>query len=112
MTGTDETKGDGLESHHMPGKIEFPLHPIFGQAIQMDPRPDHLITASHSEKVNGPTYAAQRALFCATILFEHDLARLTVMDLDGADSFRFNVERPRKGDRAAGAIATPDGELQ
>ena len=51
-------------------------------------------------------------LVCATILFERDLTRLTVIDLDGADAFSFNVERPRKGDSAAGAIAAPDGELQ
>lgn len=61
MTGTDETRGDELDSHHMPAKSKSPLNPAVGPAIQMDPT-DHAKTASYKGRVNGPTYAPQRAL--------------------------------------------------
>jgi len=61
MTGTPETKGDELDSHHMPAKSKSPLNPNVSPAIQMRPA-DHAKTASYGGKVNGIDYAPQRAL--------------------------------------------------
>ena len=61
MTGTPETVGDGLDSHHMPANSQSPLPTPVGPAIQMDPV-DHRLTASYGGGVNGPRYAPQRGL--------------------------------------------------
>ncbi|MEI5681091.1 hypothetical protein G6N74_22995 [Mesorhizobium sp. CGMCC 1.15528] len=61
MTGTTETVGDGLDSHHMPANSQSPLPTPVGPAIQMDPV-DHRLTASYGGGVHGPRYAVQRGL--------------------------------------------------
>ncbi|WP_210318854.1 hypothetical protein, partial [Rhizobium paranaense] len=61
MTGTPETKGDELDSHHMPAKSKSPLNPNVGPAIQME-KSDHALTASYGGNVNGESYAPQTAL--------------------------------------------------
>lgn len=58
MTGTPETLGDELDSHHMPADSKSPLPRPVGPAIQMDPV-DHRLTASYGGGVNGPGYALQ-----------------------------------------------------
>ncbi|MBK8456231.1 MAG: hypothetical protein IPL47_03255 [Phyllobacteriaceae bacterium] len=62
MTGTPSTKGDGLDSHHMPADSVSSLNREAGPAIQMDPR-DHRMTNSYgrSPATNG-TLAAQRQM--------------------------------------------------
>jgi hypothetical protein len=52
--------GDGKDSHHMPADSVSPVPRSMGPSIQMDPA-DHRMTASYGGRVNGPTYAAQRA---------------------------------------------------
>jgi hypothetical protein len=87
MTGTGETTGDGLDSHHMPARSKSPLHPAVGPAIQMDPA-DHAQTASFRGKVNGPSYAPQRALlaqgktYAAFVLDAADARRIAMASGD------------------------------
>lgn len=61
MTGTADTRGDRLDSHHMPARSLSPLHPNVSPAIQMAPE-DHQLTASYGNRVKGPTYALQRGM--------------------------------------------------
>lgn len=65
MTGTPETKGDKLDSHHMPAKAISPLHPDVGPAIQMKER-DHRLTNSYgrSPKSNA-TLAGQQEMIAS-----------------------------------------------
>ncbi|WFS04196.1 hypothetical protein [Rhizobium tumorigenes] len=89
MTGTPDTKGDGLDSHHMPARSKSPLPPAVGPAIQMEPT-DHAQTASYKGRVNGPTYAAQRALlsrektYAAFLLDAADAKRVAAASGDPA----------------------------
>ena len=54
-----QTRGDGLDSHHMPDRNADPsVHPDDGPAIQMDP-PDHHATSSNGR--NGAEAARYRA---------------------------------------------------
>jgi len=61
MTGTPETKGDMLDSHHTPAKANSPLPPSMGPAIQMDAA-DHRQTASYGRSSTDPYMQAQKAL--------------------------------------------------
>jgi hypothetical protein len=65
MTGTDETKGDALDSHHMPARSISPLHPDVGPAIQMDPR-DHRMTNSYGRSAaTNATLASQQEMIAS-----------------------------------------------
>lgn len=57
LTGTDETKGDNLDSHHIPARAISPLHPDVGPAIQMDPR-DHRMTNSYGRSASSNSILA------------------------------------------------------
>jgi hypothetical protein len=61
MTGTDETKGDNLDSHHMPAKAVSPLNPNVSPAIQMEPE-DHRMTLSYGRNVSSPYLSTQAKL--------------------------------------------------
>lgn len=65
MTGTPETKGDVLDSHHMPARSISPLHPDVGPAIQMDPR-DHRMTNSYGRSpLSNATLAGQQEMIAS-----------------------------------------------
>ncbi|MFC3969652.1 hypothetical protein ACFOVS_16185, partial [Rhizobium lemnae] len=60
MTGTADTRGDRLDSHHMPADTYSPLARPVGPSIQMLDV-DHRLTSSYGSKVHGTSYAPQRA---------------------------------------------------
>lgn len=62
MTGTDATKGDGLDSHHAPADSASPLNRQVGPALQMDAE-DHWMTASNGRMPGSKAYiATQKSL--------------------------------------------------
>jgi hypothetical protein len=62
MTGTPETKGDSLQSHHTPARDVSPLPDDVGPAIQMDPA-DHQQTGSWGSGANAQTYRMTQESF-------------------------------------------------
>ncbi|MBB3953035.1 hypothetical protein [Aureimonas jatrophae] len=93
MTGTPETVGDGLDSHHMPANSKSPLATPVGPAVQMRPE-DHAQTASFRGRANGGTYAPQRALlargqvYAAFLLDVADVKRIAAAQ---GDPTRYNA---------------------
>lgn len=96
MTGTPETVGDGLDSHHMPADSVSTLNRQVGPAIQMDPA-DHRKTNSYGGSVNGPRYAAQRGM----VARGQTMAAL-MMDVADVKAIAAGTGNPTKYD---GAIA-------
>jgi len=64
MSGTEETRYDELDSHHIPADAFSPLPKNDGIALQMDPW-DHAETASYKWKALSPGYANQRNLLAS-----------------------------------------------
>ncbi|WP_205910256.1 hypothetical protein, partial [Rhizobium sp. FKY42] len=61
MTATADTKGDGLDSHHMPAAANSNIHREVSTAIQMDPK-DHRQTSSYGRGRTTPYMAGQKRL--------------------------------------------------
>ncbi|MCJ8510561.1 hypothetical protein MUU53_22115 [Rhizobium lemnae] len=61
MTGTTDTKGDKLDSHHTPAAANSNIHREVSTAIQMDPK-DHRQTSSYGGGRTTPYMAGQKRL--------------------------------------------------